>query len=79
MAQTEEEKQAATEARAQKAAEERIAELEKRLDAAAKKEAAAEARVADLQGQLESTRLSAPNPVPASGTVTIDATSTVVS
>lgn len=79
MAQTEDEKRAAAEAKAQTAAEARIAELEKQLAAAAEKEAAAEARVTDLHGQLEATRLSAPNPLPAGGTVTIDATGTVVS
>lgn len=72
MVQTEEEK-------AQKAAESRVAELEKQIELAAEKEKAAEAKVSDLESQLEATRLAAPAPLPSGGTITVNAAGKVVS
>ncbi len=79
MPQTEEEKQAAEDAKAQKAAEARVAELEKALATAEEKQAAADAKVADLEGQIAGIAATAPGPMPSGGTVTVNAKGEVAS
>ncbi len=79
MAQTEEEKQAAEDAKAQKAAEARVAELEKQLAEAEKKQADADAKAAELEGHLAATRMGAPMPMASGGTITVNAAGEVAS
>ena len=65
-------------AEAQRVAEEKAAELEKRLAAAEEREKAAAAKVEALEGDLAAVRASAPEPMAAGGTITVNAKGEVV-